>query len=90
MTHETSQVSDGALSALLNSVMGHDLCEMGEALVNQNGLEWHVDYVCKVLTQTRENGKTDKRPEALEGKCGSIYAELEFPGRKRTESRMLC
>lgn len=42
------------------------------------------------LMQSRENEKTDKRSEPLEGKCGSIYAELEFPGRKWPESRMLC
>lgn len=34
------------------------------------------------LMQSRENEKTDKRSEPLEGKCDSIYAELEFPGRK--------
>lgn len=39
LTQETPQVSYGALAALLNFMKGHGLCEMGEVLVNQNGLE---------------------------------------------------
>lgn len=51
---------NGALAVLLNPVVGCDVCETGEPLVNQHGLEGHVDCVCDMLMQSRGSKKPDK------------------------------
>lgn len=41
--------------------MGHDLYEVGKALVDLSDLDQHVNQVCKVLKQSRVDEKKKKQ-----------------------------
>lgn len=84
LIQEEFQMWYGTLVTLLSTMMRHNLCETGEACVDRNDLDQHVNYVYKVLKQSRRT-RTNKKQISLPITHNEIYQHL-FPAKHSKEN----